>query len=73
MMTNKRRRGLVLPDVQIDICPESAGLILSVGDVSVWLKEATAKQVVAQLTSALARTRASGAVKIHAAGSEGSN
>ena len=71
MMTNNRKRGLALPEVQIDICPESAGLILSVGPVSVWLSEATAKQVAAELTSALARGR--GTLDIHAATTEESN
>jgi len=71
-MTNKRRRGLAFPDVQIDICPDSAGLILSVDLVSIWLDEGTAKQVVAELTSALVRTRASGPAEI-AAKTEDSN
>jgi hypothetical protein len=73
MRTNKRKRGLALPDVQIDVCPESAGLILSVGLVSIWLTERTAKQVVAELTSALVGTRASGADESHAAKTGESN
>ena len=72
MMTNKRKRGLASPDVQIDICPDSVGLILSVGLVSIWLNEGTAKQVAAELTRALVGTRASAAIEI-AAESEDSN
>ena len=39
--------------VQVDVCPHNAGFILSVGRVSLWLGEATAKDVLTALGRAL--------------------
>lgn len=40
-------------EVQVDACPEAAGVILSVGPVSIWLEIETAKQVAIALRSAI--------------------
>ena len=39
--------------VQVDICPHGAGMILSVGAVSLWLTEPAAKEVASKLEAAL--------------------
>jgi hypothetical protein len=39
--------------VQVDICPHGAGMILSVGAVSLWLTEPAAKEVACKLEAAL--------------------
>ena len=38
---------------QVDICPDEAGYVLSVGAVSLWLDRRTAEDVVATLGQAL--------------------
>jgi len=40
-------------EVQVDACPEAAGVILSVGPVSIWLEIETAKQVAMALRNAI--------------------
>jgi hypothetical protein len=40
-------------EVQVDACPEAAGLILSVGPVSIWLEMETARQVAIALRNAI--------------------
>ena len=39
--------------VQVDICPQGAGMILSVGAVSLWLPEPAAREVASKLQAAL--------------------
>ena len=39
--------------VQVDICPHRAGMILSVGAISMWLPEPTVREVVRQLQAGL--------------------
>lgn len=40
-------------EVEVDICPEQAGFILSVGPLSIWLDGATAEEVVEMLERAI--------------------
>ena len=39
--------------VQVDICPHRAGMILSVGAISMWLPEPTVREVVSKLQAGL--------------------
>jgi len=53
-MDAKRREPTIeRQDVQVDACPEAAGVILSVGAVSIWLEIETAKQVAIALRNAI--------------------
>ena len=53
-MDAKRRESTIeRQEVQVDACPEAAGLILSVGPVSIWLEMETAKQVAIALRNAI--------------------
>jgi len=48
------RRDGVRQEVEVDICPEQSGYILSVGPMSIWLDGATAEDVVEMLECAIA-------------------
>lgn len=39
--------------VQVDLCPDEAGMILSVGSISMWLPEPTVREVVSKLQARL--------------------
>jgi hypothetical protein len=43
-------------DVQVDVCPGSGGLVLSVGPLSLWLDRRTAVAVVSNLLTSLSST-----------------
>jgi hypothetical protein len=54
---NLRRDGdnaSVKQEVEVDICPEQSGYILSVGSMSIWLDGSTAEEVVDMLERAIA-------------------
>ena len=53
MDTKRREPSTERQEVQVDACPEAAGLILSVGPVSIWLEIETAKQVAVALRNAI--------------------
>jgi len=53
MDTKRREPSTERQEVQVDSCPEAAGLILSVGPVSIWLDIDTAKQVAVALRNAI--------------------
>ncbi len=44
----------VRQEVEVDICPEQSGYILSVGPMSIWLDGTTAEEVVEMLERAIA-------------------
>ena len=44
--------------VQVDICPEDVGFVMSIGRASIWLKLEEAQDLVATLTRALIRSAA---------------
>jgi hypothetical protein len=44
--------------VQVDICPDEAGFVASIGPLSLWLKYEEAQDMVATLTRALIRAAA---------------
>ena len=46
--------GSVEQEVEVDICPEQSGYILSVGPMSIWLDGETAEDVVEMLERAIA-------------------
>lgn len=56
MDTKRREPSSERQEVQVDACPEAAGVILSVGPVSIWLDIETAKQVAVALRNAIAPT-----------------
>jgi hypothetical protein len=58
MDTKRREPSTERQEVQVDACPEAAGLILSVGPVSIWLQIETAKQVAISLRNAIASAAA---------------
>ena len=39
--------------VQVDLCPQEGGMILSVGSISMWLPESTVREVVNKLQAGL--------------------
>jgi hypothetical protein len=50
----KRQQSIPRIDhVQVDLCPQEAGMILSVGSISMWLPEPTAREVARKLHEAL--------------------
>ena len=53
MDAKRREPSTERQDVQAHACPEAAGVILSVGAVSIWLEIETAKQVAIALRSAI--------------------
>ena len=51
----KSRRGRAKPRfVQVDLCPDDQGYVLSVGPMSVWVSVKTAKEIVSSLGDVLA-------------------
>jgi hypothetical protein len=59
-------------EVEVDICPEQAGFILSVGPLSIWLDGTTAEEVVEMLERAIeARTVAARPATLTARGVRG--
>jgi len=56
MPKKRSKRPMRAPDVQVDPCPGSTGLILSVGPMSVWLDNDTARQIVVEIEAAMTRT-----------------
>ena len=53
----KRAVSVRFEHVQVDICPHEAGMILSVGAISMWLPEPTVREVVSKLQAGLASRR----------------
>lgn len=50
----KSRRGRAKPRfVQVDLCPDDQGYVLSVGPMSVWVSVKTAKEIVTSLGEVL--------------------
>ena len=60
MDTKRRDPSTERQEVQVDACPEAAGVILSVGAVSIWLDVETAKQVAIALRNAISPARLAG-------------
>jgi hypothetical protein len=59
--------------VQIDVCPDGVGLILSVGPTSIWLPEPTAREVESKLRAALHDSSPAIAGSVTRLDSDGSN
>ena len=53
----KREMSVRFEHVQVDICPHEAGMILSVGAISMWLPEPTVREVLSKLQAAFASRR----------------
>jgi hypothetical protein len=56
MAKKRSKRVTRFRDVQADPCPGDSGLILSVGPMSLWLDNDTARQVVVAIEAAMTRT-----------------
>jgi len=52
--------------VQVDICPDEAGMILSVGSISMWLPEPTVREIVSKLQACLRESSSGIAVRTDA-------
>ena len=52
-MAKREQASVRFDDVQVDICPQQAGMILSVGCISMWLPEPTVREVVSKLQAGL--------------------
>jgi|KBSSwiStaDraftv2_1062776.scaffolds.fasta_scaffold996297_2 hypothetical protein len=53
MQSGSGRRNRFTPNVQVDVCPEGGGFILSVGSVSLWLDERASVDVMISIAHAL--------------------
>ena len=52
-MAKREQERVRFDHVQVDICPHEAGMILSVGAISMWLPEPTVREVVNKLQAGL--------------------
>jgi hypothetical protein len=52
-MAKREQMNIRCDDVQVDICPDQAGVILSVGAISMWLPEPTVREIVSKLQDGL--------------------
>ena len=52
-MAKREKKSVRFDHVQVDICPHEAGMILSVGSISIWLPEPTVREVVDKLQAGL--------------------
>jgi len=52
-MAKRERASVRFEHVQVDLCPHEAGMILSVGSISLWLPEPTVREVVSKLQACL--------------------
>ena len=53
MHSGSGRRNRFIPNVQVDVCPDGGGFILSVGSVSLWLDERASVDVMTSIAHAL--------------------
>ncbi len=53
MSTKSATQAIIGREAQVDICPFEAGLIVSIGRVSIWLERADAEDLVETLERAL--------------------
>jgi hypothetical protein len=52
-MAKQKQASARFDNVQVDLCPQEAGMILSVGAVSMWLPEPTVREIVNKLQAGL--------------------
>ena len=52
-MAKREQKSVRFDHVQVDTCPHEAGMILSVGSISIWLPEPTVREVVSKLQAGL--------------------
>ena len=52
-MAKREQESVRFDHVQVDLCPQEAGMILSVGAISIWLPEPTVREVVNKLQAGL--------------------
>lgn len=52
-MAKRAQTSVRFDHVQVDLCPHEAGMILSVGSISMWLPEMTVREVVSKLQAGL--------------------
>lgn len=61
MHSGSGRRNRFIPNVQVDVCPDGGGFILSVGSVSLWLDERASVDVMISIAHALRTCAGDGA------------
>jgi hypothetical protein len=52
-MAKREQTSVRFDHVQVDLCPDEAGMVLSVGSISMWLPETTVREVVDKLQAGL--------------------
>ena len=72
-MAKRERSDARFDHVQVDLCPDQAGMILSVGTISMWLPEPTVRQVISKLQAGLRQTTPSLAGRAPRVDIDGSN
>jgi hypothetical protein len=72
-MAKRERINVRFDHVQVDLCPDDAGMILSVGSISMWLPEPTVREVVDKLQAGLRNSSPSIAGGASRVSSDGSN
>jgi hypothetical protein len=73
VMAKREQTSVRFDHVQVDSCPDEAGMILSVGAISMWLPEATVREVVSKLQACLRESSHSIAGRAPRFGIDGSN
>ena len=72
-MAKREQTRIQFDHVQVDICPEQAGMILSVGSISMLLPEPTVREIVHKLQDGLRDSSPSIAVPASRGARDGSN
>jgi len=72
-MAKHEQSNLRFDHVQVDLCPQQEGMILSVGSISMWLPESTVREVVKKLQAGLRASSPGIAGTVPKFNSDGSN
>jgi hypothetical protein len=72
-MAKRERLNVRFDHVQVDLCPQDAGMILSVGSISMWLPEPTVREVVDKLQAGLRNSSPPIAEPVSRGARDGSN
>jgi hypothetical protein len=72
-MAKREPKSVRFDHVQVDLCPHEAGMILSVGTISMWLPEPTVREVVDKLQAGLRESSPASAAGTSRLNVDGSN
>ena len=73
VMAKRERVSVRFDHVQVDLCPHEAGMILSVGAISMWLPEPTVREIVSKLQAGLRESSPPTAERAPRVNANGSN